>query len=95
MVSMEWPFGSTLQLALQQPGWTRTQRIRTTSAIPLDAAVTLAGAPPAYQRLAPRALRLHHLGLSDSAIGRLLGMTDKTVRKAIKWHSEPLQRDSE
>jgi hypothetical protein len=48
-----------------------------------------------HQCLAQRALLLHHLGLNDSAIVRLLGVTDKTIRKAIKWRSEPLQRDSE
>jgi len=37
-------------------------------------------APPAYQRIAPRALVLHQLRLSDSAVGRDLGVTDKSVR---------------
>ncbi len=51
--------------------------------------------PPAYQRIAPRALVLHQLRLSDSAIGRHLGVTDKTVRKALNWHWENLRLDSE
>ena len=44
--------------------------------------------PPAYQRIAPRAIVLHQLGLSDTAIGRRLGVSDKTIAKAIQWRLE-------
>ncbi len=42
--------------------------------------------PPFYQRIAPQACSLRQLGLHDSAIGRRLGVSDKTIAKAIKWH---------
>ncbi len=53
----------------------------------LDAAITLAEAPPAYQCLAPKAHLLHQLGLSQVAIGPRLGTSDKAVRKAAgcRW----------
>lgn len=35
---------------------------------------------------APRATVLRQLGLSDSAIRRHLGVSDKKARKALKWH---------
>jgi transposase len=40
---------------------------------------------PAYQRIARNALHLRELGLSDRAIAARLGVTDKTVAKAIRW----------
>ena len=39
---------------------------------------------PAYQRIAPKALHLRELGLSDRVIAMRLGVTDKTVAKAIR-----------
>jgi biotin operon repressor len=45
---------------------------------------------PAYQRIAPRAIVLHQLGLSQAAIGRRLGVSDKTIAKAIRWRVEQL-----
>jgi len=44
-------------------------------------------APPAYQRIAQKALQLRELGLSDRAIAGRLGVTEKTVSKAIRWIS--------
>jgi hypothetical protein len=41
--------------------------------------------PPVYQRIARKALYLQQLGLSLSAIARRLGVTGKTVAKAIAW----------
>ena len=84
----------TLQLSLQQPWWTRTQRIRTASALALEMQVSQIESPPAYQRIAPRAIVLHQLGLSDTAIGRCPGVSDKTIAKAIKWHLEQPQPSS-
>jgi len=77
-----------LQLSLQQPWWTRTQRIRTVSALELETQVGQVESPPFYQRIAPKAIVLHRLGLSDSAIGRRLGVSDKTIAKAIEWRLE-------
>lgn len=44
--------------------------------------------PPSYQRIAPKVIVLQQRGFSDSLIGRRLGVSDKTVAKAIKWHSK-------
>ena len=41
--------------------------------------------PQVYQRIASKALHLRELGLSDRAIATRLGVTDKTVTKAIRW----------
>jgi hypothetical protein len=41
--------------------------------------------PLTYQQIARNALHLHELGLSDSTVAIALGVSDKTVRKAINW----------
>ena len=41
--------------------------------------------PPVYQRIAQKALHLRELGLSDRVIAQRLGVSDKTVGKAIRW----------
>jgi hypothetical protein len=41
--------------------------------------------PPKYQTIAEPAARLKQLGFSGPAIARALGVTGKTVRKAICW----------
>jgi DNA-binding NarL/FixJ family response regulator len=46
---------------------------------------TPTSAPPAYQAIASKALQLRELGLSDRVIAARLGVTDKTVAKAIRW----------
>jgi len=43
--------------------------------------------PPVYQRIARKALQLRDLGLSDRTIAARLGVTDKTVAKAMAWLS--------
>lgn len=65
--------------------WTRTQRIRTVARIPLEAVLLDTGAAPVYQKIASKALHLQQLGLSFSAIAKRIGVTDKTVAKAIAW----------
>lgn len=62
-----------------------------------EVALLEATLPPIYQRIAERALHLQQLGVSDSAIARRLGVTDKTVRKAIGWIRgvPPQPRDQE
>ncbi len=51
----------------------------------LEAAVVDTAAPPAYERIACKALHLRQLGLSLSAIVRRLGVTGKAVAKALAW----------
>jgi hypothetical protein len=41
---------------------------------------------PLYQKLAPEITRLRRLGLSRRRIGEALGIDDKTVGKALRWH---------
>jgi DNA-binding NarL/FixJ family response regulator len=65
--------------------WTRSQRIRTFAEIPFEAAILDTDTPPIYEKIAPRALQLQRLGMSSSAIAKRLGITDKTVAKAIAW----------
>jgi hypothetical protein len=45
--------------------------------------------PFAYQTIAVQAVHLDRLGLTASAIARLLGVTDKTVAKVVKWAASP------
>ncbi len=65
--------------------WTRTQRIRTASELPIEIALLDVAAAPMYQSIAREALHLQQLGLSLSAISKRLGVTDKTAAKAIGW----------
>ncbi len=63
--------------------WTLSQRIRTLAQIPFEADILDTGATPIYQHIAPKIFQLNQLSLSDSPIARRLGVTDKTVAKAI------------
>lgn len=63
--------------------WTRTQRIRTAAAIPVAAPIVEAGSTPVYLEIAAKAAHLRELGLSDRAIARAIGVTDKTVAKSL------------
>ena len=65
--------------------WTLSQRIGTLGEIPLEADILDAGPPPTYQKIAPKALQLQQLGMSKLAIAKRLGVTDKTVGKALSW----------
>jgi len=40
---------------------------------------------PIYQEIARIALQLRELGMSDRAVAARLGVTDKTVAKAVGW----------
>lgn len=42
-----------------------------------------------YQQIAPKALELRCFGLSDAAIARALGVSDKTVAKAVRSLGRP------
>jgi predicted transcriptional regulator len=52
--------------------------------MPLEVALVRARVPFAYQAIAAQATLLRQLGMTASAIGRRLGVTDKTVVKAIR-----------
>ena len=74
---------SSLLLELKRllPRWTRTQRIRTAGAIPVEAVIVDQVETPLYLKLADKAKHLRELGLSDKAIARALGISDKTLAK--------------
>jgi predicted transcriptional regulator len=55
----------------------------------LEVALVRPHAPFAYQTIAVRVVVLKRLGMSASAIARRLGVTDKTVAKAIRWRRPP------
>jgi integrase len=65
--------------------WTRSQPIRTAGEVPLRVPLLRSATPFAYQRVAARAVTLHRLGMSVLAIARDVGVSDKTVAKAIRW----------
>ena len=69
----------------EESWWTRTQSIRTVAAVPFEVALVETSQPPTYQAIASKALQLRELGLSDRVIAARLGVTDKTVAKAIAW----------
>ena len=64
---------------------TRSQRIGTFAQIPFEVAILDTRAAPIYQQIAPKAVQLQQLGLSNSAIAKRLGVTDKTVAKCVVW----------
>jgi hypothetical protein len=66
--------------------WTRSQRIRTVGALSFEAHLLEIKPPPTYQRIASRAYQLDRLGLSHRRIAEKLGVTGKTVTKAVSWH---------
>jgi transposase len=53
--------------------------------IPIDAPILDTDAAPVYQQIAPKAVQLQQLGMSNSAIAKRLKITDKTVAKAVAW----------
>jgi hypothetical protein len=65
--------------------WTRSLPIRTAARMPLEVALVRTRASFSYQAIAARAAVLKRLGMTASAIARVLGVTDKTVTKAIRW----------
>jgi hypothetical protein len=65
--------------------WKLPQRIRTFAEISIDATVLDAGAAPIYEQIAPKAVQLQQLGMSNLAIAKRLGVNDKTVAEAAAW----------
>ena len=64
--------------------WTRSQPIRTAAELPLAFSLTETRPPFKYQQVAEKASILNRLGMSASGIARRLGVTDKTVTKALR-----------
>jgi predicted transcriptional regulator len=60
--------------------------------MPLEVALVRIRTLFAYQAIAARAAVLKRLGMTASAIARLLGVTDKTVTKASRGVNVPLRR---
>ena len=56
----------------------------------MEVALLNAAEPPVYQRIARKALQLREPGMSDRAIAGRLGVTDKSIAKAIAWVQSPL-----
>jgi transposase-like protein len=67
--------------------WTRSQPIRTAAEIPFSFSLLRTQPPFAYQRVTPVALQMHRLGMSAVAIAQALGVSDKTITKAIRRSS--------
>jgi hypothetical protein len=65
--------------------WTRSQRIRTAASLPFQAAVDETRRPPIYQQISSEAIRLRRLGLSVAVAAKSLGVSDKTIAKAVRW----------
>jgi len=65
--------------------WTRTQRIRTLAAVPLEVSILEVEPPPAHQRMAAKVKHMRQLGMSRAEIARRLGVCRKTVAKALSF----------
>src|SRR5438132_12780090 len=63
----------------------RSPPIRPAGQIALTFSLLQARPAFAYQRIAVEATRLQNLGMSAVTIAKSLGVTDKTVVKAISW----------
>jgi hypothetical protein len=61
----------------------RSQRIRTLAGIPVIVALVEAIPGPAYLQIAGRARHLRGLGLTQERIARELGVSARTVAKAL------------
>jgi len=79
------PGRSSRPLGENEAWWTRTQRIRTTATMPIEVPVLEIKPQPVYQRIAPKAKHLQELGMSQSEIGRRLGVDRWAVGKGLRW----------
>lgn len=70
--------------------WTRTQRVRTVAAIPIEAVMVERTEPPVYLQIAEKAKHLRGLRMSDTGIARALGPSDKTVATAVSYASRTI-----
>jgi DNA-binding CsgD family transcriptional regulator len=55
------------------------------AALPLNVPLFETAPRPTYQEIALKARQLKRLGLNYAAVARRLGVTGKTVAKAIAW----------
>ncbi len=53
--------------------------------MPIEVPILEIKPPLIYQRIAPKATHLQELGMSQSEIGRRLGVDRWTVGKALRW----------
>ena len=63
----------------------RNACLRIVAGLPIDVELRQVSARPRYQQIAERAVWLRGLGYPDSLIASCIGVTDKTVAKAIRW----------
>ena len=73
------------KLCFEKIWWTRTRRIRTVAAIPIEVPILEIKPAPVYQQIAPKAKHLHELGMTFKEIGLKLGVDRWTVGKAVRW----------
>jgi len=64
--------------------WTQSQPVRTLAELQMSFPLLETRPPFAYQYVAERASELWCLGMSASAISRVLGVSDKTITKALR-----------
>jgi hypothetical protein len=64
--------------------WTQSQPIRTLAELQMSFALHETRPPFAYRHLADRASELWRLGMSASAVSMALGVSDKTIAKALR-----------
>jgi hypothetical protein len=63
--------------------WTRSQRIRTLAGVPLAVGLVETIPAPVYLQIAGRVRHLRGLGLTQEVIARELGVSARTVAKAL------------
>ena len=65
--------------------WTRSQRLRTLAALPLEVEFRDSPITPVYQRMAAQAAEMRVQGVSVTAIARHFGVDYHTAAKALRW----------
>ena len=53
--------------------------------MPLDVELRRVQGPPLYQLIASQVRQFHALGFSNCLIADAAGVTEKTVRKTLRW----------
>ena len=67
---------------------TRSQRLRTSAALPLEVELRDPPTAPVYQRIAAEAAAMQGRGLRVAAIARHFGIDDHAAAKGIWWFRE-------
>ncbi len=65
--------------------WTRSERLRTLAALPLDVELRDVPTTPVYQRIAAEAAAMRDGGVRVAAIARHFGVDHHMVDKALGW----------